>query len=172
MENLALAVEKGKETGFRYRLVTLDGETVNPGGSLTGGSTKATSSSILGRKRNMEELQQKINDLDESLLAGRQKEAELEEAVQDARRQWEEVKERIQGLRLREVEVSSVLDRWQADKGRQETEAGNLQAQITEVSLEKESILQNVEHSEKNNWPKSKQHTQLEELIHLHQQEN
>jgi chromosome segregation protein len=178
VENLALAVEKGKETGFRFRLVTLDGETVNPGGSLTGGSKKAVGSSILGRKRNMEELQQKIKDLDESLLAGRQKETELEEAVQDARRQWEEVKERIQGLRLREVEVSSVLDRWQADKGRQETEAGNLQAQITEVSQEKESILQNVEQlgEEKMQLAEKRQGclTQLEELqekARLHQQE-
>jgi len=126
----------------------------------------------------MEELQQKIKELEESLLAGRQRETELEEAVQDARRQWEEVKERIQGLRLREVEVSSVLDRWQADKGRQETPKLFHVLQITEVALEKESILQNVEQlgEEKTLLAEKRQGclTQLEELqekARLHQQE-
>ncbi len=178
VENLALAVQIGKETGFRYRLVTLDGETVNPGGSLTGGSNKVTSSSILGRKRNIEELQQKIKSLEAALTAGDEKEAELTAAVQEARRQWEEVKEKIQGLRMREVEVSSVLDRWQADRGRQESEAGNLQTQIKENVLEKEDILQSVEKcgEDKKQLAEKRQQclAQLEELqekTRIHQQE-
>ena len=145
VENLAIAVEIGKETGFRYRLVTLDGETVNPGGSLTGGSTKAFHSSILGRKRNIEELQEKIKGQEALFREGEKREAELEVAVQEARQQWEEIKERIQGLRLREVEVSTVLDRWRADKGRHEAETVNLELEIKEVSNERESLFQSVE---------------------------
>ncbi|HHZ16485.1 MAG TPA: chromosome segregation protein SMC [Clostridia bacterium] len=145
VENLALAVEKAKETGFKYRIVTLDGQTVNPGGSLTGGSAKAVQSSILGRKRNLDELQEKIKALEAALAEGAAQEQALEDAVQEARRQWEEVKEKIQGLRLREVEVSSVLDRWQADRGRQESEVDHLQVQREETAEEKENILASVE---------------------------
>lgn len=144
VENLAIAVEKGKETGFRWRLVTLDGETVNPGGSLTGGSTKVYSSSILGRKRNIEDLAKKIKEVETVFLQGQKKEAELEVAVQDARQEWEAVKEKIQGLRLREVEVSSVLERWRADKGRQESEIEGLQLEINETGNETENLFKNV----------------------------
>lgn len=145
VENLSVAVQKGKETGFRYRLVTLDGETVNPGGSLTGGSTKAFNSGILSRKRNIDELQKKVKELDAAVFQGEKRESELEMAVQEAHSKWEEVKEKIQGLRLREVEVSSVLERWRADKGRQELEIESLQLEINEAGSEKEDLANNVE---------------------------
>ena len=145
VQDLAVAVEKGKETGFRWRLVTLDGETVNPGGSLTGGSVKVNNSSILGRKRNIEVLAKRIEKLEAIYTDGQKKEMELAESVQDTRRQWEEAKEKLQGLRLREVEVSSVLDRWRADKGRQESEIENLRLEIDEAGNETEQLFKSVE---------------------------
>ena len=148
VQDLAVAVEKGKETGFRWRLVTLDGETVNPGGSLTGGSAKVNNSSILGRKRNIEILAQKVEKLETIYADGQKRETELAANVQETYRQWEEVKEKIQALRLREVEVSSVLDRWRADKGRRELEIENLKLEIDEAGNETEQLFQSVERYE------------------------
>lgn len=145
VKDLAVAVEKGKETGFRWRLVTLEGETVNPGGSMTGGGNKANHSSILGRKRNIEVLAQKIEKLTTVYSEGQKREAALEAAVQKTHREWEEVKEQIQNLHLREVEVSSVLDRWRADKGRQESEIENLHLGINEAGSETENLFKSVE---------------------------
>jgi chromosome segregation protein len=144
VENLAVAVEKGKDTNFRWRLVTLDGETVNPGGSMTGGSIKTHSNSILSRKRNIEDLTKKVKEVETVLAQGQKKEAELEVAVKEAHHEWEEVKEKIQGLRLREVEVSTVLERWRADKGRQESEIEGLQLEIKQTGNEAESLFKNV----------------------------
>lgn len=148
VQDLAVAVEKGKETGFRWRLVTLDGETVNPGGSLTGGSSKVHHSSILGRKRNIEVLARKIEKLETVYAEGQKKEKNLEAAMQETRCQWEEVKEKIQGLRLKEVEVSSVLERWRADKGRQESEIEELHVDINETGNETESLFKRVQEYE------------------------
>ena len=39
---------------FKYRLVTLDGDVVNPGGSMTGGSLKQKTNSLLSRSRDIE----------------------------------------------------------------------------------------------------------------------
>ena len=55
-ENLQVAVSLAKETGYAFRIVTLDGDIVNPQGSLTGGSKKAESSNIMGREREIETL--------------------------------------------------------------------------------------------------------------------
>jgi chromosome segregation protein len=144
VKNLAIAVQKGRETSFRWRLVTLDGETVNPGGSLTGGSIKPNSNSLLSRKRKILELTKKIKEREIVLAQGQKKEAELEIATKEAHHQWEEIKEKMQKLRLREVEVSSVLERWRADKGRQELELEGLQLEIKQTGNEAESLLTQV----------------------------
>lgn len=53
----------GKKTSYRYKIVTLSGDVVNAGGSLTGGSTSFAASGIIGRKREISELQERIESL-------------------------------------------------------------------------------------------------------------
>ncbi|WP_128894275.1 chromosome segregation protein SMC [Longirhabdus pacifica] len=45
---------------YRYRVVTLDGDIVNAGGSMTGGSFRKKTVSLLGRKRQIEEMEQQM----------------------------------------------------------------------------------------------------------------
>lgn len=47
---------------YRYKIVTLEGEIVNPGGALTGGSIKGRNANVLGRKREIEEIAEKIEE--------------------------------------------------------------------------------------------------------------
>ncbi|MBM6861583.1 chromosome segregation protein SMC, partial [Clostridium saudiense] len=46
-----------------YKIVTLTGEVINPGGALTGGSIQGKSSNLLGRKREIEEIEAKVEKL-------------------------------------------------------------------------------------------------------------
>ena len=55
------ALQISKSNNFRYKIVTLSGEVVNVGGSLTGGSVYSKTSSIIGRKREIQEL---VKDLE------------------------------------------------------------------------------------------------------------
>ncbi len=61
------AIALAKSTGYAFRIVTLDGDVVNPQGSLTGGSKKAESSNLMGREREIETLGISIAKLEERL---------------------------------------------------------------------------------------------------------
>ena len=61
VDNIDDGIKFSKETGNKYKVVTLDGELLNPGGSMTGGSIK-TNNNILSRKRLIDELKQKIEE--------------------------------------------------------------------------------------------------------------
>jgi chromosome segregation protein len=61
------AIKIAKSFNYTVRVVTLSGEIVNPGGALTGGSLKFKSSNIIGRKREIKELEIKIKTLKNSL---------------------------------------------------------------------------------------------------------
>jgi len=48
-----------KKYGYSFRVVTLDGEILNPGGSITGGSSPSKTSSLLSRNRLIKELEKR-----------------------------------------------------------------------------------------------------------------
>lgn len=60
VDTLYTAVNMARQSRYAYRIVTLDGEVVNPQGSLTGGSKKAESSNLIGREREIETLGDEI----------------------------------------------------------------------------------------------------------------
>ena len=64
-ESLADAVRMSKNSGNRLRIVTLDGQMINAGGSMTGGSS-VTKSGILSRANELEKLRKQRGKLAEN----------------------------------------------------------------------------------------------------------
>ena len=54
------ANEAARLLSHRYRVVTLEGDVVHPGGSMTGGSRHSSKTNLLGRSRQLEELSQAL----------------------------------------------------------------------------------------------------------------
>ncbi|CCJ32917.1 chromosome segregation protein SMC [Caloramator australicus] len=65
-DNIDNAIILAKKTDFNYKIVTLDGEIINPGGSLTGGTTNKNLG-IFKRKNEIHDLKNKIEDLNQEL---------------------------------------------------------------------------------------------------------
>lgn len=70
-ENIDLATNIAKKYGYKFRIVTLDGQVINAGGSFTGGSASKTSG-VLTRKNEIERLSNEKNALAEKLTTLRQ----------------------------------------------------------------------------------------------------
>lgn len=63
VDTLYTAVNLAKSTRYAFRIVTLEGDIVNPQGSLTGGSKKTESANLMGRAREIETLGKEIENL-------------------------------------------------------------------------------------------------------------
>ena len=79
MEDLDHAIAAARKYGYKFRIVTLDGQVLNPGGSMTGGS--ASQSGILSRANELERLNEQGRGLREQLA---QAAKALEEADREA----------------------------------------------------------------------------------------
>lgn len=89
------------------RLVTLEGELINPGGSMTGGTFK-NQSNLLGRKRELDQLIEDIKKASTSLQKARQKETELlmkRESLKEERDRLNQVIQR-QGIEENTLRIS------------------------------------------------------------------
>lgn len=127
-DTLDHAVALSRATFARYRVVTLDGEVINVGGSLTGGSYKTQSSSFASKRElemikeviesqekeiNMKKAQ--LNDLDNTareishnLLQKQMSFAKLEVVVTNKKSDLQVAKSEYENLTHRSVELSEI----------------------------------------------------------------
>ena len=80
---------------YRYRVVTLDGDVVNPGGSMTGGYQKGKSNPILNRKRELEELQARLKDAEAKTAALEEEVKAIVLRASEEKRKLSSIQERI-----------------------------------------------------------------------------
>ena len=59
-DNYDNAVAISKQSGYAFRIVTLDGEILSPQGSISGGSKKSNDSSLLGKENEIKKLKENI----------------------------------------------------------------------------------------------------------------
>ncbi|KNF08780.1 chromosome partition protein Smc [Gottschalkia purinilytica] len=63
VNNIDDGIKISKRSNHSIKIVSLDGDVLNPGGSMTGGSYKTGSTNILGRERQIKELEEQIEKL-------------------------------------------------------------------------------------------------------------
>ncbi|WP_416150979.1 chromosome segregation protein SMC [Salipaludibacillus sp. HK11] len=88
-KDMKAAQEIARSLNYRFRIVTLDGDVVNPGGAMTGGSVKQKQSQIIGRQQELErvvakfnQLEEQTNDLQHQVATLKQEKYQLQEDVQ------------------------------------------------------------------------------------------
>ena len=82
-ENLDNAVQMARKINYGCRIVTLEGDVINPGGSMTGGYNRSTGTGVLSRARELTELQQDIDRLKKTVSDDAKALPGLEEVLQD-----------------------------------------------------------------------------------------
>ncbi|MFT9599199.1 chromosome segregation protein SMC [Mesobacillus sp.] len=141
------ANEIAKMLQYRSRIVTLDGDVVNPGGSMTGGAVKQKSSSLLSRKGELEELTNKLADMEEKtrLLESKVKSLKAETQASEARleelrKTGEELRFKQQSLKgdLREVEleqknINERLSVYDSEKTQLDSDKEKLESRLVEL---------------------------------------
>lgn len=151
-KDLKGANELAKLLQYRSRMVTLDGDIVNPGGSMTGGAVKQKTNSLLSRKGELEELKEKLVEMEEKTakLENLVKTLKVEIQSQESllvtlRNSGEALRIKEQSLKgdLREIEVeenniNEKLSLYDMDKLQysDEKEALNKRKKELEISLE------------------------------------
>lgn len=107
-DNMNTALNIAKYTNHSYKIVTLDGEVMNPGGSMTGGSIYKKATNVLGRKREIKELEEKIQALSKD-------QDRLEKSLNDKKLQFKALDDEFLNLRddihHKNIEVTKIQER-------------------------------------------------------------
>ena len=99
-ESMDVALEIAKEINYSYKIVTLNGEVVNPGGALTGGSTYQKNTGIISRKREIEEIDLSLNEINIEIDGIESKYSKEKENLKKIEDELLKYKDKIQDLKV------------------------------------------------------------------------
>lgn len=100
---------------YRFRVVTLEGDVVNAGGSMTGGSLQKKNVSLLGRTRQIEELTKEIESSEQQIAKLKQSVVSVREELAALQKQLETCREDGERGRREEAEAKSELNRFDSE---------------------------------------------------------
>ena len=101
VKNIDDAIKISKKYNQSLRLVTPTGELINPGGAMTGGAFR-NSSNLLGRKRELEDIQKQIGETNNKLRKAREEDANLTMKKETLREERNNLNNHIQKLTIDE----------------------------------------------------------------------
>jgi chromosome segregation protein len=94
---------------YRYRVVTLEGDVVNPGGSMTGGSQQKRTANLLSRQRQIEEMDKEIIASEKQMQQLRSKGEQMRKEITSEINALEQLRQNGENLRIEEQQVRAVL---------------------------------------------------------------
>ncbi len=83
VENMDSAIALSKMNSYSFRVVTLQGDIISPSGAITGGSVQTKTVNILGRSREIEELENNIKELENKIKEESKKKEEYSVSITD-----------------------------------------------------------------------------------------
>ena len=67
VDNMDNAIKVSKNNGYTFRIITIEGDIINPSGAITGGSVSKKTVNILGRGKEIEKLKKEIQKVKDNI---------------------------------------------------------------------------------------------------------
>ena len=117
-ENIDAALAAAKAGKFRIRVVTLEGDVVNAGGSMTGGSRKQREG-YLSRAKEIQQAGAVVDSLRKEMLSWQEQLEEVEAEQKELQGKLQAVTEKLQQRRLKANELTLQNQRLSQEKARE-----------------------------------------------------
>ena len=151
------AIAIARKYHYSLRIVTLEGELLNAGGSMTGGAFKNTSN-LLGRRREIEELENSCNNYLKQTDSIQQELSIQEAAVSEKKEEADQLRREIQHLALQENTIRmniSALEDKKNEIAESSTDLVNehaqLEEQVREINRSRSSLTEEAGKLEERN---------------------
>lgn len=147
-KNMDEALMSAKEMGYTMRIVTLEGDIINSGGSLTGGSLYKKSSGIFSRKKDLDDLDRNSSSLRETRLLEIRKKQDIEKELQEKTKEERECSYAINTLNMELAKLSERQQGFKNDIHRLEKIIADTERDLSSRQTELESLEKLIEDME------------------------
>ncbi|MEE1027565.1 MAG: chromosome segregation protein SMC [Agathobacter sp.] len=165
------AIALAKKNHYSLHIVTLEGEYLSPGGSMTGGAFK-NSSNLLARNREIEELEIKLNQTKKELEAQKNRAEEIATARVLNADELEEIKKELQEQYILQNTAKMNYDRANQQMSESENvftglmnENKEIESQVKEINENKKQIADEIEFSKKREQEIAQENKEFQSIL-------
>ena len=140
-ENLAAGIAIQRAGRYQFRLVTLEGDVMHSGGSMTGGSVQSRMTSLLSRSREIEESELALKKIEAAFAEARDRHANIEDERNSLKRERGELYDELHRQEVvvarAEAQLNAALEEQDSNNQRvmrMEGERERLRAQLEDVT--------------------------------------
>ncbi|MCR5527439.1 MAG: chromosome segregation protein SMC [Lachnospiraceae bacterium] len=156
VDNMDHALQIARKYRYRLRIVTVGGEVLNPGGSISGGAYRSNNAGLLGRQReiealtnegkavlkNIDKVLMRVEELRDEEYTAKEESTEKQKAIQEAGIARNTAALKLKGLQDRKNEREEGTDGLKR-------ETAEIEAQIHEITESKAKVGEELSESER-----------------------
>ena len=100
VQDIDSAVELAKKNKYSFKIVTLEGDVINPSGAISGGSVAKKSVNILGRGKEIKKLEEELADLEKQISKIELDKNKYEDTIKGSLEEYEVNRNELQQIQI------------------------------------------------------------------------
>lgn len=151
VDNMDTAIKVAKQNGYSFRIITLEGDVINPSGAISGGSVAKKTVNILGRGREIEKLEKEVRNLKIKIENLEKQKQEYQLSIEDILEEATSLEKELQEIDItyatekqKVVAIDENISRIEARKNKLKEEQEQLEMQKEEAEKRKEELQQEI----------------------------
>lgn len=142
VEEIEEAVKLAKQNSYKFKIVTLKGDVINPSGSISGGSIAPKTVSILGRGKEIKSLEKELEDIKKKIEVAEKEKQNYENSISEILEKFEAKQKEAQELEIVYATEKQKIDNF-------DLEILKLDAKLAKLRQDRESLVKEKENNQK-----------------------
>ena len=158
VDNMDTGIAMAKENKYSYRIVTLKGDIINSSGAITGGSIAQKTVNILGRGREIEDLQNEIKQIKIKINSIEKSKQEFSSSIEEFINKSKELEHNMLEFNVeyatkkqKMVSIDETVTRLESTLEKLREEDSKIRSQKEELQVQKSNLISQVNELEKEN---------------------
>ncbi len=138
VEDMDIAIALAKKDKYSFRIVTLKGDIISSSGSISGGSVQTKTVNILGRSREIEDLEKELKKLEKQIADKTAEKEEYASSIGDSIEQTAKLEKELQEIEIVYATEKQKMVAVEENITRLENRLAKLKEEVTQTEKQKE----------------------------------
>lgn len=165
VDDIDNAVKLAKQNSYKFKIVTLKGDVINPSGAISGGSVASKTVSILGRGKEIKELEKELVEIKNKINKVQNEKEQYEDSISEILEKFEQTQKDYQELEIVYATKKQKIDTIDLEIIKLEAKLAKAREDLENVKQEKEENLNKQDELDKNIIEIEEQNSKLNEII-------
>lgn len=165
VKDMDTAISLAKKDKYSFRIVTLQGDIINPSGAISGGSVATKSVNILGRSREIEDIEKQLKNIEKQIESKFKEKEEYATSIGDSIEETAKLEKELQEIDIIYATEKQKMVSIEENITRLQNRLQKLKGEVADTDSQKELNRKQKEEKERSISELSKQIEELNKII-------